>query len=165
MRKLVLVASIPGHPSSAYGRRAQDASADHPYLYKKRIKPNGLRIRDGLLLVPMYDPNDEHQFVNLQYVHADGSKWFLKYGLAKGCYFQIGNTVTKRVVVAEGVATGAAVDEANNDYVVIAFSAGNLASVATMIRAELRHTDSVIWRAHALNNRFQMVSAREFLTQ
>ncbi len=128
-------------------RRAQDAPADHPYLVRKKIKPHGVRIRDGLLVVPMYDPNDEHQLVNLQYIHADGSKWFLKYGRTKGCYFRIGD-ISKRVVVAEGFATGAAIHQATKDCVVVAFSAATLTAVARMLRAELHHTDSVIWQAH-----------------
>jgi putative DNA primase/helicase len=125
---------------------AQCAPADHPYLKRKKIAVHGLRVsEDGHLLFPMYDPDD--QLANLQFVSDDGSKWFLKGGRAKGCYFRIPGKLGP-VVLAEGVATGASIAEAVGCLVLVAFSAGNLEPVATAIRRELNNADAAIWKGH-----------------
>jgi phage/plasmid primase-like uncharacterized protein len=130
-------------------RHARDADASHPYLQDKMVKPHGLRI-DGNLLVPMYAPDDDDGPVNLQFIGDDGRKWYLKGGQAKGCFFRIPGHI-KRLVVCEGFATGASIHEADECCVAVAFSAGNLADVATMIRKELNSADASIWSAHQEN--------------
>lgn len=126
---------------------AKDAPADHPYLKRKKIKSHGLQVSDGRLIVPMmYGHNNK--LVNLQFIAEDGSKWYLKGGRAKGAYFRIPGSVERRVVLVEGVATGASIAEAVGCLVVVAFSAGNLESVATAIRRELSNADADIWKAH-----------------
>ena len=125
--------------------RANDASADHPYLKRKRVKPHGLRVNSDQLLVPMYDPKGA--LVNLQLIDGHGQKWFLKGGRAKGCYFQIDGKLGP-IVVAEGFATAASINEATGYYVVVAFNASNMTPVATMARQAMNNIDSNIWRAH-----------------
>ena len=120
--------------------------ADHLYLRKKRIKPHGVRVeQDGCLLVPMYSP--DNKLVNLQIVNAAGIKWFLKGGLVKGCFYRIPGSIDC-VVVVEGFATGASIAEATGYNVAVAFNAGNLAAVASMIRQELAGADASIWHGH-----------------
>ncbi len=131
--------------AEAIWTRAEDAPADHAYLKRKQIKPHGLRVSDGRLLVPMYDPDGE--LANLQFISDDGSKWYLKGGRAKGCYFRIPGKLGP-IVLAEGFATGASINEAVGCLVLVALSAGNLEPVATAIRRELSNADADIWKAH-----------------
>jgi phage/plasmid primase-like uncharacterized protein len=125
---------------------AQPADESHPYLERKVVQAHGTRINEfGRLRVPMYAP--EGGLVNLQFIDNDGRKWFLKGGRAKGCFSRIlGNG--ELIVVCEGFATGASIAEATDARVGVAFSTGNLAEVATMIRRELNNTESYIWRVH-----------------
>ena len=55
-----------------------------------------------------------------------------------GCYFAIGNPegAARLVDCGEGYATGAAIHEATNYPVVVAFNAGNLEPVARSLRTE-----------------------------
>jgi phage/plasmid primase-like uncharacterized protein/predicted transcriptional regulator len=124
---------------------AKEAPANHPYLKRKKIKPHGVRVNDGLLLVPMYDPDDD-DIVNLQIIDEDGCKWYLRGGRAKGCFFRIPGNLDL-VVEAEGFATGASINESMGCWVAVAFSVSNLAAVAAMIRIELKDADAFIWNA------------------
>jgi phage/plasmid primase-like uncharacterized protein len=125
---------------------AEDAPAAHPYLKRKRVKPHGLRVSEhGRLLIPMYDP--DCKLVNLQFIDDEGAKWFLRGGRAKGCYFQIDGKLGP-IVVAEGFATAASINEVTGYYVVIGFNASNLTPVATMARQAMNNFDANIWRAH-----------------
>lgn len=120
----------------------------HPYLRNKGIKTHGVRAdRDGCLLVPIYDPDS--RLVNLQIINAKGSKWFLRGGQIKGCFCRIAGDKLDRVVVTEGFATGASLNEAAGYNIAVAFNADNLAAVASMIRRELASIDDSIWRQHA----------------
>ena len=125
---------------------ARPAPADHPYLARKQVETHGLRVIDhDRLLVPMHDPDGN--LVNLQFIADDGSKWFLKGGRTKGCYFPIDGAID-RVIVTEGFATGASIQEATGASVIVAFSAGNLLPVAASIRGLLTNIDAKIWKRH-----------------
>jgi phage/plasmid primase-like uncharacterized protein len=128
--------------------RGKAAAASHPYLERKKIEPHGVRVdRFGTLLVPMYSPESKTP-VNIQFIAPDGTKWFLRGGRVKGCFYRIAGGNPNRVQVVEGFATGATVAEATDNNVAVAFNAGNLAAVASMIRRELATIDDSIWRAH-----------------
>lgn len=103
---------------------------NHQYSVKKKINAYGARQISSVLLIPIY-VNDE--LVNIQRIYEDGSKWFLKGGRIKGCYFIIGS-LSDRVIICEGYATGCSLYEHTGDPVVVAFNAGNLKSVALSIR-------------------------------
>jgi putative DNA primase/helicase len=128
---------------------ARPASAKHAYLKRKRIEPHDLREGEhGDLLVPMYAP--EGELVNLQKIAMIGDeccKWYLKGGRAGGSAFEISGDIG-RVVVCEGFATGASINECTGYHVVVAFSAGNLSEVATTVRRKLHNADAWIWNAH-----------------
>jgi phage/plasmid primase-like uncharacterized protein len=127
--------------------RAGEAPQDHPYLRKKKVQPHGTRVgTDGNLLVPMHDENGE--LVNLQFISGTGSKWFLRGGRAKGCCFPIPRDPGdyERVIVCEGFATGASITEATPYLVGVAFSAGNLAAIASNARKFLTNRDDMWWR-------------------
>lgn len=100
----------------------------HPYTKAKGIKAYGLRTeRDCTLLVPMQDADGVLH--SLQTIAPDGSKHFLSGGRVRGCCHAIGS-LSRALVVCEGVATGQSIHEATGLAVAAAFSAGNLAPVA-----------------------------------
>ncbi len=101
----------------------------------------------GNLLVPVYDPDVE--IVNLQYINANGDKWFVAGGRAAGCFFTITDEVKdqERIIIAEGFATAATLHEAVRCETVVAFNAGNLTNVATLVRRDFNAMDDELWRA------------------
>ena len=134
----------------------------HPYLHRKKVESYGLRmasedyrarlyrtsdgqwhevaaVREGDLLVPMYDRSGQLQ--NLQRIDADGTKRFLLGGATGGARFIIPGS-SGRVVLAEGYATGATWHESTNDEVIVCFSAGNLEKVAASTHADLVVADN-----------------------
>lgn len=104
---------------------------DHPYLAVKGIDPTGLNLRQhpgsGALVVPMFDPAGV--LVNLQTIHPDGEKRFLKGGRIIGCYALIGTDSGQDRVFCEGYATGYTVHAATGRQAVVTFNAGNLPAV------------------------------------
>jgi phage/plasmid primase-like uncharacterized protein len=105
-----------------------DASADHPYLVRKRIGPYGIKIdRAGRLVVPVISQAGE--ILSYQTIDADGNKRFLKGGKIEGGFYELrGNR--KVIFVGEGFATCASIHEATGYTVLVAFDCGNLAKVA-----------------------------------
>ncbi len=123
------------------------APADHPYLARKGIGPDGLRLDSkGNLLVPMRD--EEGRLWNLQTIAADGKKMTLwrrtadgsEGGRTQGLSDALGSLDGARaVVVTEGRATGASTHEAAGFPVRVAFSSNNLEHVVRGLRE--RHPD------------------------
>jgi len=123
------------------------APADHPYLARKEIGPDGLRVdAKGNLLVPMRD--EDGKLWNLQTIAPDGKKMSLwrrtadgvEGGRTQGLSAALGTLDgAQAVVVAEGRATGASVREATGLPVRVAFSSNNLAHVVRALRE--RHPD------------------------
>lgn len=112
---------------------AQDAGDDHPYLEKKRISAHGLRVaRDGRLIAPII--NEERKIMTLQYIGADGGKYFMKHGEIKGNFWSIGYAPDKVLYFAEGVATAATVHEVTGEPVIVTFSASNIVPVVEVFR-------------------------------
>jgi putative DNA primase/helicase len=111
---------------------AGSAPEDHPYLRQKGIKAHGLRVHDGKLAVPMYDDAGLH---SLQFIAPNGDKQFLTGGRVSGCCFII-DQPSDVICVAEGYATGASIHEATGYAVAVAFNAGNLPSVARLLRSQ-----------------------------
>lgn len=109
------------------------SAINHPYLTRKNIKPHGVKItNDGRLIIPLFDESIE--IVNIQFIGVDGAKRFLAGGRKKGCFFVIG-TKSERILICEGLATGASIHESTGEQVVVAFDAGNLDPVAKVIRS------------------------------
>ena len=109
---------------------AAHAEADHPYLKRKGIQPNGARITgDGRLIVPLY--NEDNTLSTLQYISYDGDKKYHPGG-ATGGKFNIIGTVedAKTVYIAEGFATAATIHEVTGQPCIAAYSASNLVPVA-----------------------------------
>ncbi len=104
---------------------------EHPYLSSKGVDAHGMRCADDALIVPMYD--SQGQLRSLQSISGDGSKRFLSGGQVSGCYHLIG-TINDVLCICEGFATGASIHEVTGHTVVVAFNAGNLLAVATVMR-------------------------------
>jgi phage/plasmid primase-like uncharacterized protein len=118
--------------AQAYLFECRDADADHEYLQRKQVEPHGLKVGDdGRLVVPMRDA--EGKIWSLQVIAPNGTKRFLKGGRKAGLFHLIGDPGDE-MVIAEGFATAASIREATRLPVVIAFDAGNLASVARAVR-------------------------------
>ena len=105
-----------------------DASADHPYLIRKRIEPHGIKIdRAGRLVVPVID--QEGEILSYQTIDAEGNKRFLKGGKIEGGFYELrGNR--KVIFIGEGFATCASIHQATGFTTLVAFDCGNLAKVA-----------------------------------
>ena len=116
--------------------RSSSAMPTHHYLMTKRVKPHGLRVgRNNTLIVPIYD--ETKALVNLQFISETGGKMFLSGGKKKGCFSVIGNAPlanSANLLICEGWATGASLHESTGHFTVVALDAGNLESVAIVIR-------------------------------
>ena len=120
--------------AAAIWKAAQAAAADHAYLIRKGIQAHGARLHNGALLIPMRSAGKLH---SLQFIGADGDKRFLTGGLVTGCYYSIGKPKgAAALCIAEGFATGATIHEATGFPVAVAFTAGNLESVARALLAK-----------------------------
>ena len=114
---------------------AQPATVDHPYLARKQIPALCLRQVGSSLLVPLWDMAGE--LVNIQRIHPDGTKRFLRGGRITGALALFARELPREgeLYIAEGWATAATVATTLCLPVVAAMNAGNLAPVAQAIRA------------------------------
>lgn len=128
--------------AAARARERYDASVAcirHPYLRERGIP--ALREHDlrqdarGALVVPMYSPTGEIE--NLQRIFRDrDGRWrkrFERGGRVRGLHFGLGAR-TERILICEGLATGASLHAATGDGVMVAFTATNLRAVAEVAR-------------------------------
>jgi hypothetical protein len=96
------------------------------------------------LLVPIY--NEKNKLVNLQFIHEDGHKHFLKGGQMQGCHYWVTKPkvaeVNNTIVVGEGWATGEVAYQATACAVISAFCASNLVAVAKWVRG--RYPEHII---------------------
>lgn len=117
---------------------APEATDDHPYLQRKKVRAHGLRLTgDGRLLVPIYVGAD---LTSLQYISEDGRKEFQRGGEIGGGYFRIPaveRPASEAKYIVEGYATGASVHEATGCEVWVALNAGNLGKVGRFLRENL----------------------------
>lgn len=122
---------------------AEPAPADHPYLVRKRITADELRIYrgsmcigtascDGALLIPARDVDGK--LWTLEFILTDGQKRYLPNGRKSGCFALIGGAVSSTLLIGEGYATCATLAAATGYPAAVAFDAGNLHSVATALR-------------------------------
>ena len=114
---------------------------EHPYLVRKSIKPHGIRTDGQHLLIPRRDTAGK--LWSLQTINASGEKRFMLGGRVTGTYFSIGHPAGT-VIVCEGVATGATLNESTGCAIAVAFSAGNLMAVALALRAKYQDMELTI---------------------
>jgi putative DNA primase/helicase len=115
---------------------ARAAPRTHPYLVRKGIKPHRARITPGhekTLIVPVTDLQGE--LSSLQFIAEDGAKRFLMGGAVSARCCMLGEAVDADVIViAEGFATAASINEATGYAVVVGFNCNNLPPTAEAIR-------------------------------
>ncbi len=112
----------------------------HPYLIAKQIKPYGARFQSsgGLIVVPARDIDG--LLHGLQFISGTGEKKFKTGTVKKGHFHEMpGN---EQIIICEGFATGATIHHEIGATVIVAFDAGNLSPVASVIR--LKHPDREI---------------------
>jgi putative DNA primase/helicase len=116
--------------ASSIWNNAIEAPAHHPYLVQKGVEAYGLRVHKGALMVPV---RIHEVLQSLQFIESSGNKRFLSGGKVKGGYFSIG-TPKEIICICEGYATAASIFKATGYAVAVAFSAGNLVTVAQFLR-------------------------------
>lgn len=125
---------------------ARSAPFDYPYLITKGIKPNNAKLYNTALIIPMYDVFG--RLWNLQRIFSDGSKRFLSGGRKRGLFTVLGGVklaASTRALVVEGWATGCTVSALEPGVpVIVAFDAGNLASVVEAILGKYPNLQLVI---------------------
>jgi putative DNA primase/helicase len=120
---------------------AATPAGQHPYLRAKGVLGYNLRVEGDLLLVPLRDTSGTMH--SLQTIAPDGSKRFMTGGRVRGCYHSMGRADVA-IVICEGVATAHSVREATGLAVVAAFSAGNLAPVASALKLKFPEVPIVL---------------------
>jgi hypothetical protein len=139
-------------------RAAGPAPAHHPYLVRKHLPPDGLRLVERFafsargilpcaLLVPMRDASGS--IVNLQGIAGDGTKRFLAGAPTRGAFACFGawrrEVVPELLAIGEGFASVASYVRMHPAYRgVAAMSAGQLAAVARLIRGKFPDAEIVI---------------------
>ena len=121
--------------------KASCAPDNHSYLSKKQVKPYSIKVKDERLIIPLRDHNTTIH--SLQYIFPSGEKRFLAGGAIAEHYHTMGKP-TDKLYICEGYATGATIHEATDCEVVIAFNAGNLPSVAKVIKNKYPKKDIII---------------------
>lgn len=124
--------------AQALWKAAESADRAHEYLAAKGLAPFGIRQLAAALLVPMFDP--AFRIWNLQRIAPDGGKRFLPGGRIDGLFWPHathlvdGRHSPGPLVIGEGFATAAAINEATGYAVAAAMSARNLEPVAKAMR-------------------------------
>ena len=119
----------------AYGTfmNAIEATSDHPYLRKKQVSGETLRVdRSGNLIVPM--TNEKGFIENIQTIAPDGTKRYLKDGRKSGLMHIIPGKKDTPLIIAEGYATAKSLHTATGFTTVVAFDGGNLPVIAETMR-------------------------------
>lgn len=109
-----------------------EASADHPYIKRKKITPSGILQSGDDLIIPMCI---EGKVWNYQTIKPDGFKMFLSGALVNGTSFVLDGDESL-VYICEGVATGKTIREITGNKVYVAFNAGNLVNVAEGLKGK-----------------------------
>ena len=123
------------HRAARIWNAAAPAPADHPYLRRKQVGPNGLRCDSaGHLIVPLRDV--EGVLHTIETITPEGEKRYLAGGAKAGHFCTIGGPLggSGAFLICEGWATGASLHEATGLPVVAAMDAGNLGPVAEVLR-------------------------------
>ena len=113
--------------------KARPAPETHPYLTRKRVMPDGVRLSCENLVIPVRDVDGILQ--SLQFISAVGDKRFLSGGRVTGCGYGLGS-LNRRIWLCEGFATAATIFKATGEAVIVCFFAGNLQHVAGALLAK-----------------------------
>ena len=110
-----------------------------PYMEKKKIDElYGSRVHEGMLQIPVRDI--EGKLWGLQYI-SNAGKRFLTGTKVDSCFHTIGD-INGELLLCEGFATGASIHSATGKTTVVCFNAGNLVSVAKVLK--IKYPDLLI---------------------
>jgi putative DNA primase/helicase len=124
------------------GIEVRRSGSSLPAEKKDPPPPCPRQIQDSLL-IPLQDARGD--LWNLQFIHSDGQKRFLKGGRTRGLFTVLeSKQETGRIYIGEGFATMATVHELTARDSVAAFSAGNLPAVASTIRKHFPKAEIVL---------------------
>ena len=119
------------------------SAESHPYLKRKGIKSYGLRVdNENNLLIPLMDIDQKIHSLQKISANPKTKKYFLPGGIVSGHFYLIPGKADLYLV--EGYATGASIHDATGATVYVAFSAGNLISVATTLRKYMPEAKIII---------------------
>lgn len=111
---------------------------DHPYAVMKDIGLEQARYlrEDNALLLPAVDVLDAKKVYSMQYIYADGEKFFEPGGRIKGtvCPLKRPDEPMEKAYLCEGYATGMTIREATGLPVFVAWNAGNMIDAAATLR-------------------------------
>lgn len=118
----------------------EEIPAVHPYL--QGIKPYAAKYQSSgdLLVIPVTDIDGVLH--GLQFISGNGSKKFKTSTVKAGHFCLIPGG--EKMIICEGWKTGCSIREATGATVVVAFDAGNLLSVTTVIRGKYPHADITV---------------------
>jgi phage/plasmid primase-like uncharacterized protein len=144
--EMVLVRKHAAEEAQQLWDIAEPATAEHPYLKKKRVQPHGIRvITDAIdgetLIIPLLDAAG--MIHTVEQICVSGKKMFLSGGAKKGHYYPIPGR-DDVIYICEGFATAATVHEATGSMAIVAMDGGNLKPVAQTVRQQFPGADIVI---------------------
>ncbi len=133
----------------AWRMHCKEGSRDQSeYLKRKQIETHGGRfLPGGKFCIPLQDA--DRRTYGLQVIYNEKKngrdKSFWPAGLAKkGHFFLIGGIPDRLILVAEGFATAASLQQATNLPVAVAFDAGNLLPVVKALQAKYKRAKFLI---------------------
>jgi len=137
MRELVAKASVENQDKAIKVARdlweTSETCLKHPYLQKKTIHPLNLRVNNEILLIPLY--NLEDQLVSLLKIHTNGDKRYFQGVSTKGLFHPFGDYAkAKEIVFCEGYATGFSINMSLGLPVISCGSANNVCLVAVALQ-------------------------------
>ena len=120
------------------------ATADHPYLQRKKVEPHDLLMDGNKLFVPFRTLRGS--LTGGQHISPQGGKYQILGTALSGSVYTFGNlkNPSKIVYLCEGWATGATIRQATSSVVVVAFTAGNLLNVAQELKKTYPQINVVI---------------------
>ena len=116
------------------------------YLEKKMVSHCGARTKDNILYVPVRDISGK--IWGMQKIFANGMKLFMPGTKKKGNFHVIQGKKkledSEIIYVCEGFATGASINQATDETVIVSFDSGNLEPVSKLIRQAVPNARFVI---------------------
>jgi phage/plasmid primase-like uncharacterized protein len=107
------------------------------YLERKKVAPYSARREGDALLLPIYGRDGLIQSLQLIPAEAGGKKLFHAGAPVAGGRMVLGARDDGPIILCEGFATGGSIQAATGNTVVVAFSKGNMATIAQEIRERM----------------------------
>ena len=135
-KKIETEKKIKQAEAAAYAKAQFDLAktdGEHPYLLRKKITElHGARLLNDAVLIPMQ--NAEGKLTGLQRIFSDGQKRFISGQANKGSFHVMGDLDDPEIFIVEGYADAAAIRQAIDKTVVVAFSAHSMKDTVVAIK-------------------------------